>query len=164
MAMFTFDSVYASINGEERKYDVVRHPGGAAVLAIRNGCIALVEQYRPALGKKILEVPAGMRDDMEDPLLCARRELREETGLTAAKWFDMGSMLVSPGYTTEELFLFMAEDLHEGQQELDESEDIILHWVDLHEARRRVTDGELNDSKTAMLLQRYWLGMGKSVS
>ncbi len=161
MAMFSFESVYASVNGEERKYDIVRHPGAAAILAIKDERIVLVEQYRPALGRNILEVPAGMRDGLEDPLLCARRELREETGFTAAKWYSMGSMLVSPGYTTEELFLFMAEDLQEGEQELDDSEDIVLHWLDLREARRQVVSGELNDSKTMMLLQRYWLGMSK---
>ncbi len=160
MAEFTFDSVVATINGEERLYKVVHHPGGAAVLAIQDGRIALVEQFRPALGRNILEVPAGMREGNEDPLICARRELREETGLTAARWYSMGSMLVSPGYTTEELFLFMAEDLQAGAQELDDSEDIAVHWLDLQEARRQVAAGALNDSKTAMLLQRYWLGMG----
>ncbi len=161
MADIEFRSVTAAIHGRQREYKVVNHPGGAGVLAIRDGKAVLVEQYRPAVGRNVLEVPAGMLEGKEDPLICAQRELQEETGLTARIWYSMGSMLVSPGYTTEELFLFVAEDVADGEQNLDEGEDIAVHWMDLSEARRKVESGELNDSKTAMLLQRYWLGMAR---
>ena len=159
VAVFSFGEVPVTINGQERQYKVVDHPGGAGVLAIQGGKVLLVEQFRPAVARNVLEIPAGMRENKEDPLLCAQREFQEETGFQARRWYSLGSMLVSPGYTSEELYLFLAEDLVPGDQDLDDTEDIALHWRDLETVRRQVSDGTLTDSKTIVALQRYWLEM-----
>ena len=158
MAVFSFGEIPVTINGQERQYKVVDHPGGAGVLAIQGGKVLLVEQFRPAVARNVLEIPAGMRENKEDPLLCAPR-ISGGNRVQARRWYSLGSMLVSPGYTSEELYLFLAEDLVPGDQDLDDTEDIALHWRDLETVRRQVSDGTLTDSKTIVALQRYWLEM-----
>ena len=135
--------------------EVVRHPGGAAVVAVdRRGRVCLIRQYRHAAGGWIWELPAGKRSPGEDPLETARRELAEEAGVRARAWLALGSILPTPGFCDEEVFLFLARDLEPCGTDHGAHELIEVHWVDLAEARERALRGELRDAKTVVGLLR----------
>ena len=104
--MFYFTAKPVVVKGKQKTYKVVDHPGGAGILAVRGEEILLVEQFRPAVGKTILEIPAGIIDPGETPLAAAQRELLEETGFTAGKWSSLGKVYATPGYSSETIHLF----------------------------------------------------------
>lgn len=136
-------------DGRVSKREVVRHSGGCAVVAVDEyGRIPLVEQYRIAIGRTTLELPAGKVDAGEDPLVCARRELSEETGLRAQRWQKLCDSLSSPGFTDEVLHIYLAQGLTAGAQHLDEGEYLHVKWVDLNEAVDMALAGQLADGKT----------------
>jgi ADP-ribose pyrophosphatase len=136
-------------DGRHARRDIVRHFGGCAVAALSsNGEIALVSQYRTAMGKRMLELPAGKRDKDEDPLFCARRELVEETGLFAKDWQKLGEYVASPGFCDEVIHLFLARDFDFGDQALDEDEEIDVIWMPLERAVGMIMSGEISDGKT----------------
>ena len=92
-------------NGATIELEIVRHPGGAVVLALDEADrVCLLRQYRHVAGDWIWELPAGVIEVGEDPLETAQRELREEAGLVATQWRELGTMLPSPGFCSEELF------------------------------------------------------------
>lgn len=146
------------INGIERDYKIVQHSGAVAIVAI-DECdrLAFVWQTRPALGRKILEIPAGTLEIGEDPAECAVRELREETGCTAKKWLPLGQCHMAPGYSTEVIHLFMATDLTQGEQDLDDTEDIQVRWIPRSEVDKMILSGELTDAKTLAALHHLKL-------
>lgn len=131
-----------------RQYIV--HPGGVCVVPVlENKKIVLVEQYRTPVDKVVIEIPAGKIDPGEhDTLATAKRELREETGYTASKWTKMADLLPCPGYSTETLYLYLAQDLLEGKQDLDEGEIVETLIVDFKEAFEMIAQGKIDDSKT----------------
>lgn len=136
-------------DGRVSKREIVRHSGGCAVVAVdANGRIPLVEQYRIAIARTTLELPAGKVDAGEDPLACAQRELSEETGLRAGRWQKLCASLSSPGFTDEVLHIYLAQDLCAGAQHLDEGELLHVQWVDLNEAVEMAFSGQLCDGKT----------------
>src|SRR5690554_4918364 len=143
------------LKGKERTYNIVEHPGGAGVLAVHNGQVLLVEQFRPAVGKKVLEIPAGTIDPSEAPLETAKRELAEETGFTARKWSSLGAVYPTPGYSSEITYLFLAEDLTPGTQHLDDGEDIAVRHMDLSELLHLIASEEVLDAKTVIAVLRY---------
>ena len=110
----------------EKKYskrEIVEHPGGVGIVTITNdNCLILVEQYRKSIDKSILEIPAGKLEVNEEPRETAIRELKEETGFEAKNFQYLFEFYTSPGYTNEKIYLFLASDLIEGEQELDEGE------------------------------------------
>ena len=130
--------------------EVVRHDGGAGGVAMLPGPdVLLIRQFRYPVGEEILELPAGKLFPGEDPLLCAKRELREETGYSAANIVPLLSMLTSPGFCDEVLHLFLATDLVPGEQALEEGEEsITVLRVALAEALRMCVDGRIRDGKT----------------
>jgi len=136
--------------GKQALREIVRHVGAAAVVAVdAQGYVALVEQYRIAMGRIMLELPAGKKDSPEeDGLLCAQRELREETGLTAQSWKLLTTIDTSPGFLTERISLYLATDLSQGEACPDEDEFVHLVKVPLQEAAERVARGEITDAKT----------------
>jgi len=134
---------------------MVDHPGAAAVLAVQDGKVLLVEQYRPAAGRQMLELPAGTIDRSESPLDCARRELEEETGYSAENWEVLGHIYPTPGYTNEVLHLFCASGLTKGEQRLEEGEDIDVRWIPLEEVEAMIDRGEINDAKTIISVLKY---------
>ncbi|NLJ74485.1 MAG: NUDIX hydrolase [Firmicutes bacterium] len=153
--MFRFITKDVWIGSQVRQFKMVEHPGAAATLVIDDGKVLLVEQYRPAANRDMLELPAGTIDGSETPLECAKRELEEETGYQAAHWEPMGHLYPTPGYTNEVLYLFLADDLTMGEQRLDEGEDIKVRWIPLHEVEAMVDNGEINDAKTIIALFKY---------
>lgn len=155
MNVFRFITKDAWIGGRVRQFKMVEHPGAAAVLVIQDGQVLMVEQYRPAANRNMLELPAGSIDGDETPEQCARRELEEETGFKVDKLEPMGYLYPTPGYTNEVLYLFLCHGLTHGQQRLDDGEDIKVRWIPLKEAERLIDEGEIHDAKTIIALFKY---------
>ena len=140
-------------NGRETTREFVRHPGAAAVVPVNEGAVLLVRQNRHAVGGDLLEIPAGKLDvPGEDPLECARRELREETGYEAGGFESLGSFYTSPGFTDERFYLYLATGLHQvaPAPEEDGGEPISIEWLRLDAALDAVTTGTIVDTKTAL--------------
>jgi ADP-ribose pyrophosphatase len=139
-------------NGEKSTREVVLHKGAAAIVAVdEQGRVPLVRQFRAPLERVMLELPAGKKDSAEeDPLTCARRELREETGLTATHWQLLTHMASTPGFSSEVISLYLATGLAQGDTGRDEDEFMDVVWEDLSSLTRRVRAGEIVDSKTAL--------------
>ena len=111
--------------------------------------VTLVRQFRAALDRVTLEIPAGKLDaPVEDRLDAARRELSEETGLKAAKWTHLTDMASTPGFCSEVISIYLAEELSQGETHPDDDEFLNVIRMPLEEACKRVMDGEIGDSKT----------------
>ena len=131
--------------------EVVKKSSAACVIAItRNKNIVLVKQFRYAIGKHLIEIPAGKMESFEKhPLLCAKRELLEETGFKAPNWINLGPILPCPGFCNEKLFLFLAKNSFKAQSpkpDPDEFLQTITMPLDL--AVQRATFGSFSDAKT----------------
>lgn len=148
-------------NGHTSMREIVEHPGGVGILALdRDGTVLLVRQYRYAFGRTLLEIPAGKREPEEEPFATARRELREETGVTADSWTPLGSLIASPGCYDEVLYLYLAQDLRYGDTDPDEDEFLRVERMSLDELARRCIDGEITDAKTVCaVLKAKMLGL-----
>ncbi|KAB2333756.1 NUDIX domain-containing protein [Bacillus mesophilum] len=139
-------------NGKQAKRELIKHPGAVAVLAVTDDQkIIMVEQYRKALEKTIVEIPAGKLEQGEDPQECAKRELEEETGYEAAEWSLLTSFYTSPGFADEIVHLYIAKGLtqKENSAELDEDEFVNLMELTLAEAEQLVDEQRIYDAKTA---------------
>ncbi len=142
-------------DGRLYAHDLVRHPGAAAVVPVdAAGRVCLVRQYRLGVEDFLWEIPAGKLDAGEAPAVCAVRELREETGVTAGAWSDLGVYIPAPAIFTEVIHLFLARDLEIGAPAPDADEELDLRWLALDDAIDRVLRGEINDGKTALALVR----------
>lgn len=149
-------------NGKTAKREYVNHNGGCSILAIdKDNNIYLVEQFRYPYHKNILEIPAGKLEKGEDPLDCARRELKEEIGATAESIKEIITLYPTPAYTNEPLRIYKAEGLSFGDNHLDENEFINVIKMPLKEAYRRVKSNEINDSKTVVAILTAVLEEGK---
>ena len=138
-------------DGSRHEVEVVRHPGGSAVVAVDDQQrVCLLRQYRFILEDWIWELPAGKRDHGEDPAVTARRELAEEAGLTARDWQSLGSMLSSPGIFTERIHLYLARDLQSVETTHETGEFIEIHWQPLEVARDWIYNGRIIDAKTQL--------------
>ncbi|WJY67999.1 NUDIX domain-containing protein [Corynebacterium auris] len=136
--------------GGEAAREIVEHFGAVAVVALDGeGRVALVEQYRHSVGRRLLELPAGLLDIADEPALeCARRELREEAGLAAENWGVLVDLVTSPGFADEAVRVFLATGLSqvERPEVADEEADMTLTWVPLDTARRAVLEGRIVNS------------------
>jgi len=142
-------------NGREMDLEIVRHPGGAAVVAVdRDQRVCLLRQYRHVAGGWIWELPAGKLDDGEAPRRTAERELAEEAGLAAERWDELGSELSSPGIFNEVIHLYLARGLHAVEPNTEEHEVLEVHWVPLRQALQWAQSGEIRDAKTVVGLFR----------
>ncbi|MGA7227904.1 MAG: NUDIX hydrolase [Acidimicrobiia bacterium] len=147
-------------NGNETDLEIIRHRGAAVALPIvGDGELAealLVRQYRYAANGWLLEVPGGKLDDDESPEDCARRELTEEIGYHAGNLEPMGSILTTPGFTDERIWLFLATDLKQapGGAALEDNEVLEMERIPLIEAIAMAEDGRIVDSKTVVCLLR----------
>ena len=147
-------------NGSTVPREVVTHPGGVAIIPIwDNGDVTVVTQYRYPFRRELLEVPAGKMERGEDPLDCARRELSEETGLSAGEFISLGDMLPSPGFCDECLHLYLARGLRPGAAHPDADELLNVGRMPLAELVERIMAGQVADGKTiaAVFKAREWL-------
>lgn len=136
-------------DGHEQAFEYTLHPGAAAIVALTAvGKVVLERQWRYALNRSFLEVPAGKLSPGEDPFLAARRELQEETGYTAGQWARLGVMHPVIGYSTEAIYLFMAKDLVLGQSAREPGECLELIELTPAELMAAIHRGEVTDSKT----------------
>ncbi len=136
-------------DGSHGRRELVRHHGGAGVGALRaDGCLCLVRQYRVALGRVSLEIPAGRLEPGEDGARCAARELGEETGLVAGRLEFVARSLGSPGFTDEATQVFLATDLRAGGPHPDEGEFVDVAWLPLDEVLEGIRAGLIDDGKT----------------
>lgn len=148
-------------NGARITLEVVRHPGAAAVVAVDDRReVVLIRQFRHAAGGYIWEIPAGRLEKDEPPLDCARRELEEETGLSAASWERLGEVLTAPGFCDERIQLFLATGLQQAEQRLEPDEILTVSRVPLAEAMRMITAGEISDAKSVAGLHHAWIHFG----
>lgn len=157
-------------DGSEGELEIVRHAGGAAVVPLRRAdgagdepSVILLRQYRYAAGGHILEIPAGLLDDGEDPEACALRELEEEAGVRAAAIRPLTTIFTTPGFCDERLHLFLATELAETDDSHEEREFIERREVPLSRALELVESGRIQDSKSVAALlfaARFVEGIG----
>jgi ADP-ribose pyrophosphatase len=129
--------------------DVVHHPGSAVIVPIfADGTIALVRQYRRPAVRYLLEAPAGTLNRGEVPETGAARELEEELGCVAGRLEKLSEFFVSPGFCEEKMWLYLATDLTETQQRLEEDEFLEVVRLPIQRALQMIADGEIEDAKT----------------
>ena len=136
-------------DGKERTYDLVDHVDAVTILPIDDeGMVYFVRQYRVGAEKELLELPAGVMDEGEEPLITAHRELREEIGKDASRMERIGGFYMAPGYSTEYMNVYLATNLREALSEYDEDEFLSLVRVDLRKVHGMIQSGEIEDGKT----------------
>lgn len=136
-------------NGHTMEMEVVRHPGGAAVVALDDQQrVCLLHQYRCVFDQWLWELPAGKRDNEEPPLQTAQRELQEEAGIMAGQWRELGSVISSPGVFTERVYLYLAQACTPAETRPAADEVFEVHWIPLQDAHQQVLDGGIEDAKT----------------
>lgn len=140
-------------SGKTAKREVVLHPAGVCVAAVDDERrVYMVRQFRYPFGAILTELPAGKLDPNENPDDAARRELKEETGLTAQKLKKLAVSYPSPGFCDEQLYLYIATGLERGESCPDEDEFLDVFTVPLDDAAAMVERGEIKDAKTQTLL------------
>jgi len=146
-----FDVTVDTVREGDRTYvrEVVHHRGSAVMVpAFDDGTIAMVRQYRHPAVKYLLELPAGTLDDKERPEEGAARELEEELGVVAGKLEKLCEFFVSPGFCEEKMWLYLATDLKETKQRLEDDELIEVVRLPIDQALQMITNGEIEDAKT----------------
>ena len=146
-------------NGKESTREVVVHRGAvAAVPLLDSDTVIMVRQFRQAAGECLLEIPAGTLDPGEDPKACVSRELEEEIGYRSNKQTLMFQSYLAPGYSSEMLHTFLAEDLVKVEQHSEEDEFIEIVEIPIDEAVSRIISGEIKDAKSIcgiLMAQRF---------
>jgi ADP-ribose pyrophosphatase len=143
-------------DGRELVRDTVQHPGAVAILPlVSDDQVCLIRNYRIAVGKTLIELPAGTLEPDEDPAVTAYRELIEETGYRADSIEKLREFTMSPGILNERMYLFLARGLTAGATALEAGEEIQTLVVSWSEAMRMVYDGTIEDAKTLVGLMHY---------
>ena len=143
-------------NGSVGELEIFRHPGASAVVPFMSDPtgddpqILLIRQYRYAAGGYLYEIPAGRLDEGEDPMACATRELREETGCVADRVEYLYTFFTTPGFVDEKIHLFMAVGLTRGDSSLESDEFLEVEIVSLSRALEMIRVGEIKDGKTTI--------------
>ena len=147
-------------NGVTVDLDVIRHPGASAVVPLSDdNKLLLIRQFRHAVGDYIWEIPAGTLDPDETYLECAQRELVEETGFSADKWWKLGEIIPVPGYSDERIQIFLATELAPAEQNLDKDEVLAVHEISMDEAIDMIHKGDILDGKTitGLFMASRWI-------
>jgi ADP-ribose pyrophosphatase len=145
-------------DGSTGQLELIRHPGAAAIVPCASDppgadpTILLIRQYRYATGGQLWEIPAGTLDPGEDPEACARRELMEETGVTAARLQRLTSIWTTPGFTNEVIHLYLATGLTTGEPSRERDEFIEVVPQPLSRVLALIRDGEIRDAKTVVAI------------
>jgi ADP-ribose pyrophosphatase len=142
-------------DGNKAQRELIRHPGAVSIIPItKDGKLVLVEQYRKALERTLIEIPAGKIDPGEEPEVTAVRELEEETGYGTKEFTYIQSFATSPGFANEVIHLYLARDLYpiENPAAGDEDEFIGLMEVTIEQAEEMVASGKIFDAKTAFAI------------
>lgn len=140
-------------NGEISFREIVHHSGGVCVLPIdEDGNIYFVKQFRYPYKAVLLEVPAGKREEGEDPLTCGSRELKEEIGASAEKIVSLGKLYPTVAYDTEIIYMYLATGLSFGDTHLDDGEFIDIVKMPFEKAYKMVLDDEIPDAKTQIAI------------
>jgi ADP-ribose diphosphatase len=146
-----FDVTVDTVSEGEHTYkrEVVHHSGSAVIVPVHDdGTVVFVRQYRHPAVRYLLELPAGTLADGERPDAGAMRELEEELGLVAARLEKLSEFFVSPGFLEEKMWVFLATELSEGKQKLDDDEVLDIVRLPIAEALEMITSGEIQDAKT----------------
>lgn len=143
-------------DGTQAVREYFRHPGAVVIIPLFNdGRVVMERQFRYPNDHVFIEFPAGKLDYGEDPLLCAQRELREETGYSAKQWNYLCTIHNAIAYSDEHLDIYLAQDLSEGEQELDDGEFLDVFTASTTEVLEWVRTGKISDVKT--IIGAFWL-------
>ncbi len=146
-------------NHTDMHFSFVNFSRGVCILPITDdGKVICIRQYRHAVKEWQWELPAGAIDsDDIEPLSAAKRELEEETGFQAKTWIDLGSVFPSPGSTSEQIFLFAATNLIKTEQQLEATEQIDLHTIEMSELNQLISSGEFKHGAGLAAILRYMI-------
>ena len=152
--VFDVTKVYVRLpDGRERGYDLVEHGDSVTIVPVdAKGQVYFVSQHRVGADSLLLELPAGVLEDGEDPLESARREIREEIGMDAAEMIPLGGFYLAPGYTDEYMYVFLALKLFSSPLEPDEDEFLNLVTMSVETTLNKAFAGEIQDGKTLAAL------------
>lgn len=141
-------------NGHQSVREVIRHVGAVCVVPVTgDGKVVVERQYRYPIDQVITEIPAGKLDSKEEERLsAAKRELMEETGITADSWTDMGLYYGAPAYSDEKITMYLAQGLHMGEQHLDPDEFLNVECVPIEELIEEILSGRITDGKTQVAI------------
>lgn len=144
-------------DGKTAVWDFIKHNGAVAVVAVReDGKLLMVRQYRNALERETLEIPAGALDALEEePVSAALRELSEETGYTAGKMEHLHTLQTTVAFTNERIEMYVATDLKPGKQHLDEGEFIDVEAYTIEELKEMILTSKIQDGKTVCGILMY---------
>jgi ADP-ribose pyrophosphatase len=144
---------YQLPDGRSYTYEVVEHHGAITIIPLdKDGTLLFVRQYRVGSQSELLELPAGMLEDDEDPQSGAAREVREETGMAAGKLQRLGDFYMAPGYSTEHMHVFLATDLYAAPLPQDQDEFLSVSRIPARKALEMARNGQIHDGKTLAAL------------
>lgn len=151
-----YEDTMAFANGNTAKWDYIHHKGAAAILPVdEEGKILMVRQYRGAIDKEYLEIPAGGLDDGEDFKACAIRELEEETGFSTEDASHLLDIYTTAAFCDEKIGIYYTEDLTPSKQHLDENEYVSIERYTIKELTDMILNGGIEDSKTISAVLAY---------
>ena len=162
-----FDCIVKDVelcDGRKAKREIVKHNGGACILPIdKDGNAYMVRQFRSPFEEILFEAPAGKLEIDENPRDCAIRELREETGFKSSNVTDLGYMVCSPGYCSEKIYLYLAQDLEFIGEDPDDGEFLNVEKIPFDKLYKMAIDNEIVDAKTCIIILKAAgrLGYGK---
>lgn len=145
------------VNGHIAEWDYIHHDGAAAVVAVNDeGKLMMVRQYRNALDRFTLELPAGKLDTPDEPTLaCATRELEEETGYKSSDFEYLLTVNTTVAFCNEKIDIYLARNLEKSKQNLDEDEEINVELWDLEDLKKMIYEGKITDGKTVAGIMTY---------